>query len=427
MGRVKFQTVTGMHDILGEDWCYFNKIFETVEKIASFYNFERIETPILEKASLFEKGTGQTTDIVQKEMYTLKTKEGKDILALRPEGTPPVVRAYLQHGLFNLPQPVKLWYFGPYFRHERPQAGRYREFWQFGFEVIGGKSPAIDAQIIKIFQEVLEEIGLKKIIFEVNSLGDSQCRPYYKKILVNFLKKKERSLCRNCRKRLRKNPLRVLDCKEEKCQRIAKLSPQLIDHLCNECKEHFKEVLEFLDYLNIPYNLNPFLVRGLDYYTKTVFEVFREGEEDSSVALGGGGRYDGLVKLLGGENTPACGGAGGVERIIEAMKEEGIFLKEERVEIFLAQLGKEAKKKSLQILEEFRKANIKIKEAIGKDSLKSQLKLAHKFGAKYALILGQKEVMEDKIIIRDMESGKQRVIKIKNLIKEVKKLLKKKK
>lgn len=426
MGKLKFQTLSGMHDILGEDWQYFDKIFETVKEIANFYNFERIETPILENAQLFEKGTGKTTDIVQKEMYTFKTKGSNDILALRPEGTPPVVRAYLQHGLFNLPQPIKLWYFGPYFRHEKPQAGRYREFWQFGFEIIGEKNPSLDAQIIKIFYDILKELGFKKVVFEINSIGDFQCRPYYKKVLVNFLKKKEKALCRNCRQRIKRNPLRIFDCKEEKCQRITKLSPQLIDHLCEECKEHFKEVLEFLDSLGIPYSLNPFLVRGLDYYTKTVFEIFKEGERDKHSALAGGGRYDGLIKLLGGEDTPAIGGAGGVERIIEALREEGIFFKEEKAEIFLAQLGKEAKKKTLEILDLLRKANIKVRESIGKDSLKSQLKLADKFGVKYTLILGQKEVLEEKIIVRDMETGKQKIVRIKNLIKEIKELLKKK-
>lgn len=427
MGRKKFQRVTGMYDILPEDFPYYEKILEVVKEIANFYNFQRIETPILEKKELFEKGTGQATDIVEKEMYTLKTKGG-DLLALRPEGTPPIVRAYIEHGMQNLPQPVKLWYFGPYFRHEKPQAGRYRQFWQFGLEVINTKDPSLDAQIIKVFYEVLKELGLKEIVVEVNSIGDNCCRPYYKKVLKNYLKKREKSLPPSCKEKLKKNPLRVLDCKEEKARIVINQAPQMADHLCQECKEHFKEVLEFLDELNVPYDFNPYLVRGLDYYTKTVFEIFTKEDKEGRInALAGGGRYDHLIKILGGEDIPAVGGAGGVERIIQELKKKEVFMrKEKRPQIFLAQIGKDAKKKAASLLEDFRKAKIPVYASLGKDSLKAQLKIADRLKARYTLLIGQKEVVDGTIIIRDMEKGKQRVVNLKNVVKEVKKTLKKK-
>ena len=425
MKKPKFQSPTGMHDIL-EDQKYYQKIYDVVEEIADFYNFEKIETPILEETELFSRGVGLSTDIVQKQMFSLRTKGG-DLLTLRPEGTASVVRAYIEKGMQNLPQPVKLWYFGPFFRYEKPQAGRYRQFWQFGLEVLGEETAVIDAQIIQIFYNILNELKLKNLIIEVNSIGDSACRPYYKKLLVSYFRSRVESLCLNCRRRFKENPLRILDCKEEKCQRIVSQAPQLMDHLCEECHSRFKEVLEFLDELELPYRLNPYLVRGLDYYTKTVFEIYDESEKGRAIgALAGGGRYDALVKILGGKDTPAVGGAGGVERIISSMKEKGIRLRRRKLpQIFLTQLGTLSKRKSLKLVEDFRKEGIQISESLGRDSLKAQLKIADKTGAKYALILGQKEALDGTIIIRDMVSGKQEIVKLEKVIKEMKKRLKK--
>lgn len=424
--KTKFQTPTGMHDIFAQEWSYYEKIYGVVKDIAEFYNFQRIETPILENADLFLRGIGFATDIVQKEMFTLKTKGG-DFLALRPEGTAPIARAFIQQGMQNLPQPVKLWYFGPFFRLERPQAGRQRQFWQFGFEILGDKSSALDAQIIQVFFNILKELKLKEIIIKINSIGDSACRPYYKKLLTSYLKSRSESLCGNCKKRLKQNVLRILDCKEEKCQRIISEAPQMVDHLCEECRTHFKEVLEFLDELNLPYRLETKLVRGLDYYTKTVFEIFEESEKGKEIgALVGGGRYDNLVKLLGGETTPAVGGAAGIERLIALLKERGLRLpKEKKADIFLAQLGPLAKRKALLLLEEFRKNGILVAESLGRDSLKAQLRVADKLQVRYCLILGQKEAVENSIIIRDMLSGKQILIKLDKLIPELKKQIKK--
>ncbi|MCX6721122.1 MAG: HisS family protein, partial [Candidatus Staskawiczbacteria bacterium] len=257
MSKLRYQTLTGMHDILPEDQIYFKKVQKSVESVANYYSFQRIETPILEQADVFSKGTGAGTDIVEKEMYVFRTKGG-DMVALRPEYTPTIARSYIEHGMHNLPQPVKLWYSGPCFRHEKPQAGRYRQFNQFGFEAIGEKNASIDSQIIQMSYDTLKELGFKNLTIEVNSIGDSECRPYFKKILTSYFRSRRASLCPDCQRRLKENPLRILDCKEEKCQRVKAGAPQIIDHLCENCHAHFKQVLEFLDELDLPYTLNPY-------------------------------------------------------------------------------------------------------------------------------------------------------------------------
>jgi histidyl-tRNA synthetase len=426
MKKLKFQSLPGMHDILPEDQKYFQKVYKSVESIANFYSFQKIETPVLEDAELFYKGTGSDTDIVEKQMYTFRSKGG-DYIALRPEWTPSIVRSYIEHGMQSWPQPVKLWYHGPCFRYERPQAGRYRQFHQFGFEVLGEGSPAIDSQIIQMSYDVLKEMHFKNLMIEINSIGDSECRPYFKKNLTNYLRSRKSSLCSNCQRRLKQNPLRIFDCKEEKCQQIKAGAPQIIDHLCENCHSHFKQVLEFLDEAEIPYNLNPYLVRGLDYYTRTVFEIFEntpEGKEQG--ALIGGGRYDNLVKMLGGRDVPACGVAGGVERIVSVLKTKELKTqKTNEAKIFLAQLGGLAKKKSLKLLEEFRKAKIMVAESLSKDSLKAQLRAANKLGIKYVLLFGQREALDGEIVVRDMDSGTQEKLKLKDIVSEMKKKIKK--
>jgi len=417
-----FQTPKGMHDLFEEDLKYFRKIENACKNVADFYGFKRIETPILEQSALFEKGSGATTDIVQKQMFTLRTKGG-NYLTLRPEATPAIIRAYLEHGMESLPKPVKLWYFGPMFRYERPQAGRYRQFYQFGFEAIGSDSWIVDVEIIQIFYDILEKLGLKDVTINLNSIGDSQCRPYYRKSLVAYLRKHKNSLCPDCQRRIKTNPLRVLDCKEEKCQEIIKKgAPQSLNYLCENCHKHFKNVLEAVEGLELPYYLDSYLVRGLDYYTKTVFEISSKKDDK---ALAGGGRYDSLVKLLGGKDTPACGGAAGVERIVGLMKHRKSAQTKNQSEIFLVQIGRLAKVKALKLSESFRKENIPISQSLIKDSLSLQLKQADKLKARYVLILGQKEILEEKIIIRDMKTGKQKTVPMKNIVKEMKKKIKK--
>jgi histidyl-tRNA synthetase len=427
MSKIKYQTLTGMHDILPEDQVYFKRVQKVVESVANSYTFEKIETPILEFAEVFQKAVGDDTDIVGKEMYTFRTKGG-DLVSLRPEGTAAVMRSYLEHGMHNLPQPVKLWYVGPFFRYERPQAGRFRQFHQFGFEAIGDSSPSIDGQIIQMSYDVLKELGFKNLTIEVNSIGDSECRPYFKKILASYFKSRRSSLCTDCQRRLKENPLRILDCKEEKCQRVKAGAPQIIDHLCEKCHAHFKEVLEFLDELELPYTLNPYLVRGLDYYTKTVFEIVETSEDGKSLgSLTGGGRYDNLSKMLGGRDTPGCGSAAGIERIISLMKtrEMKTGAKAEEPKIFLAQLGQLAKRKSMKLFEEFRSAKIPVSESFSKDSLKTQLRTANKLNIRWVLIFGQKEALEDFITLRDMDTGVQKEIKLDKVVAEMKNKIKK--
>jgi len=420
--KIKLQSLTGMHDILPQDQVYLKKVQKSVESITSYYGFQRIDTPILENAEVFSKGTGPATDIIEKEMYTFRTKGG-DLVALRPEFTASIVRSYIENGMHNLLQPVKLWTMGPCFRHERPQAGRYRQMLQFDIEALGDKSPSIDSQIIQMSYDILKDLSFKNINIEVNSIGDTECRPYFKKILTSYFRSKKSSLCSDCQRRLKENPLRILDCKEEKCQRVKAGAPQIIDHLCENCHTHFKQVLEFLDELELPYTLNPYLVRGFDYYTKTVFEIVEKS--DSGLvqgALVGGGRYDGLVRLLGGRDTPACGSAGGVDRIINLMKARTVKIdkQENKAEIFLAQLGQLAKRKSLKLFEEFRAAKIPVAESFSKDSLGAQLKIADKMGIRWVLIFGQKEALENFITLRDMKSGVQKEIKIDKVVQEMK-------
>ena len=422
--KSKVQCPLGMSDILPEDQPFFKKIYNVTSDFSSAFGFGEFSPPILEYSELFEKGTGGDTDIVEKQMYSLRTKGG-DHLTLRPEFTPSLARGYIEHGMISLPQPVKLFSYGPVFRHERPQAGRFRQFHQLNLEIFGSNKAATDIELIYIFYNILQTLGIKDMVIEINSIGDKNCRSDYKKLLVKYFKKNENFLCPDCQRRFQKNPLRVLDCKQERCQQIVSGAPRIIDHLCKECHNHFKKVLEFLDELALPYNLNPYLARGLDYYTKTVFEIVTENKiSGKKSSLIGGGRYDDLIKVFSRKDIPACGGAGGVERIIAAMKEKEIkiFSKSEPV-IFLAQIGDIAKSRALELVNDFRKANIPIAVSLDKDSLTAQLKIANKLQVKYTLIIGEEEANNNMLIIRNMKSGKQILVKIEKAIKEIKKKL----
>ncbi|MAF20624.1 MAG: histidine--tRNA ligase [Parcubacteria group bacterium] len=419
-----FQTAKGMRDILPEDQAYWEKIRKVIRNLTRTYGFKRIDTPILEDKDLFVKGIGAYTDIVEKEMYTLRTKGGEK-LALRPEFTPAIMRAYLENGLSSLPHPVMLYSLGPIFRYERAQKGRYRQSYQANFEIIGENDPILDAKLIQLFFSISKEIGLKEIITQINSIGCSRCRPAYRRKVVSFYRSRKKQLCVDCQRRLQQNPLRLLDCKESKCMQIAAQAPQTIDYLCEDCNGHFKNVLEYLDELEIPYILNPYLVRGLDYYTKTVFEFWPEEEEGRQIALGGGGRYDNLIKLLGGKDTPSVGFAMGLDRMINLMKAREIKVaSKNRPLIFLVQLGELSKKRSLGLFEELRRAGLETASSFSRDTIKSQLRIANKRQARLALILGQKEALDETIIIRDMVSGSQEVVPLAKVVKEVKKRLK---
>ncbi|MEK9183741.1 MAG: histidine--tRNA ligase [Patescibacteria group bacterium] len=412
-----FQSVKGMHDILPQDQLVWDKMRQTFKNVVEHYNFSRIDTPILEKADLFTKGVGQNTDIVEKQMFSFETS-GKEILALRPENTASIARAYIQHGLSRLGQPLKLYYLGPMFRHENPQEGRYRQFYQAGVEILGGDSDAIyDAQSILVMHRVLEELKLGKLNVQINTIGCRVCRPLYRKKLQAFYKNK--AVCKNCKARSITNPLRLLDCKEKECQVVKKDAPTVLDSICSYCNSHFRLVLEYLDELKLSYTLNNNLVRGLDYYNKTVFEVFVDGLD---FALAGGGRYDYLLESLGGRHTPAVGWSMGLERILLAIQKNNItFSEKPKANVFFVHMGDEAKKKSLSLIESLRQGKIQVKESLGKDSLRSQLRMADRVGAKLALIFGQKEAFEDSIIIRDLETGAQETVLISKLVEEVKK------
>ncbi len=425
MAKLKFQTPTGMHDILPEDQAYYQKLFDVIKKTFDFYDYSRIETPILEDVELFNRSVGAGTDIIDKEMFLLKTKGG-DSLVMRPEGTAPVMRSYFQNGMVSLPQPVKLWYYGPYFRYEKPQAGRYRQFHQFGSEIIGDDDPFFDVQTILIPYNILEDLKIKDLIVRINSIGDEECRGEYKKVLTKYIKSKKNKLCKDCQNRSSTNVLRVLDCKNEQCREIISQAPQTMDYLCDGCRSHLKEVLEYLDELKIPYILDPFLVRGLDYYTRTVFEIeAQDSGNGRQEALSGGGRYDILGKAIAGEIIPACGMAVGVERVIQKMKDSGVDISHKKEpHVFLAQIGPMAKKRGLAIIEEFRKANMKIAECFNKDSLKLQLAKANKMKIKNVIIIGQKETIQNTAIIRNMETGKQVEVSQEDIIKEIKKTIK---
>lgn len=418
--KFAFQTPKGMHDLLPSDFLFFDKVEKALKKIVCYYGFERIETPILEDIKLFERGTGMTSEVVQKQMFSVKTRGG-EVLAMRPEMTPGVLRAYVENGLSHVMFPAKFYYWSPLFRHEQPQHGRFRQFYQLGFEVLGADDAVYDAQVISAVYRTMGELRLKNVMARVNSIGCKTCRATYLKKLKEYYRDKASKMCRDCNKRYSDNPLRLLDCKEGKCHPFKEKSPQTLDYLCSACKHHFKLVLEYLDEMRIPYLIDFTLVRGLDYYSRTVFEVFVEGLD---FALGGGGRYDYLSETLGGPRMAAVGAACGVERIIEALKFQQIpALPKNKNRVFLIYMGDQAKKKSLSILESLYDAGICVKEAFAKDSLKSQLRMADKEKAELALILGQQEVFEDVIIVRDMQSGTQETVPLRKIVEEIKRRL----
>lgn len=417
------QSVRGMHDILPDEQKYWDYIIDNFVKTIDPFGFQKIETPVLERTELFARSIGDETDIVSKEMFTFTDKSGES-LTLRPEWTASIMRAYIERGMSSLSQPVKLYSLGPLFRHERPQAGRFRQFHQLNFEVIGDKSTVIDAQVIFLAWKILENIGINDIEIQINSIGCPECRGEYRDVLMSFLSSKKNRLCVDCKKRLKKNPLRIFDCKNEKCQAILKDAPDIVDSLCEECHNHFKTILEYLDELSIPYNLNSKLVRGLDYYTRTTFEIWYKGSKENAAAsaLGGGGRYDNLAELLGGRPTAAIGMALGVERIKNILEEKNINVPErsKKTDVLLIQLGDLAKKKALGIFDEMIKGGIKVKEALHKSSIKSQLRLADNLGAKFAVIIGQKEILDKTVLIRDMKSGIQEIVSYDKLLEELK-------
>jgi histidyl-tRNA synthetase len=415
----------GMRDLMNEEYYAFQGFFEKAQEVAVYYGFKPIETPILEQEEIFTTGIGEGTDIVDKEMYTLKTKGG-DRLALRPEHTAPLMRAYIEHGMQSIPQPVLLYQYGPSFRHDKPQRGRYRQFWQFDADALGSDKSIMDAVVIKTCMSILEEAGAENLSIEINSIGDKECRNAYIKELTSYYRKHLNQLPVVDRERLKINPLRILDSKEEKTKEINQNAPDSVSFLCPPCKKHFKEVLEYLEEMNIPYNINKNLVRGLSYYTRTVFEIVEQmnTEDGTPLALAGGGRYDYLARQIGSKkDVPAVGFSIGVDRIVASpwyKKLSPRILKKPK--IYFIQLGSEAKLKSLNIIEILRKAHIPIAQSLSKDSLGSQLAIAERLAIPYALIFGVKEAIDNSVIVRDMSNRSQNTVKLTALLEYLKEI-----
>lgn len=436
----------GMRDILGDSYYRYQGFFEKAQEIAVYYGFGPIETPILEKEEVFTSGIGPDTDIVEKEMYSLKTKGGTH-LVLRPEGTAAVVRAYMENGLQALPQPVMLYYYGPFFRHENPQRGRMREFRQFGLEILGTPKSIADAMIIQTTTAILKEVGFKELRVNVNSLGDKESRGAYMRELISYYRKHVNTLCANCRQRLKNNPLRLLDCKEEKCQPLKAGAPESVNFLTPSAQQHFKEVLEYLESMGVEYTIDSTLVRGIDYYSKTVFEITaadddvveEEGAKNQSedeknktptasvlppLTLAAGGRYDYLAKQLGSrKEVPGIGASIGVDRVLAHPQARALDPKIiKKPKVYFIQLGFEAKLKSLTVLETLRKAKIPLRQALVKDSLIAQLAVAERLAIPYALIFGQKEAVDNTVIVRNMDTRSQETVPMAELADYIKKI-----
>lgn len=406
-----------MHDILPKDHLYFSLLKKFIRHRAREAGFKRITTPVLEDMGLIKRAIGESTDIVQKEMFTMERNDKSYVL--RPENTAAVMRSYIEHGMSSLPQPIELYYISPMFRAEKPQKGRYRQFFQYGLEIIGESDAALDAQLIHTGWMIMKDAGITDdMVVQLNSIGDKEDREQYKQALKDFFIGKERSLTEVSKKRLETNPLRILDTKDEDEQILLGLAPKIQDYISTEAKEYHELVKEYLDELGVPYVENPNLVRGLDYYNRTTFEYTKK--DNPSFAFGGGGRYDGLAEELGGVPTPAIGFAAGMERIIEEMKEQHISVfDKDKIQVFVAHIGGMAKKKSISILAKVRDKGIKTMGSMGKSSILAQMKYANKFNADWALVLGETEVRNNQIIIKNMDTGSQEKVALEDCVEKL--------
>ncbi|MGB4043039.1 MAG: histidine--tRNA ligase [Thermacetogeniaceae bacterium] len=405
-----------------EKWHYVEKI---ARELSEIYGYHEIRIPIFEHTELFQRGVGDTTDIVQKEMYTFQDRGGRSI-TLRPEGTAGVVRAYLENHLNNQPQPVKLYYLGPMFRYDRPQAGRMRQFHQLGIEAFGSNDPALDMEVICYTYDFFTKLGLTNLRVLVNSVGCPQCRSNYGRALKEFTESHRDLLCANCRDRLERNPLRILDCKEESCQQLLDGSPDIHDYLCGDCSSHFQQVQEYLQLTGMPFEINKKLVRGLDYYTQTVFEVTTVGPDEGSLA--GGGRYNNLVETIGGLSIPGIGVAIGLERVLIALENQGVQLPiEQKKIIYIATAGEDPEGKldrdAVLLLLELRKAGFAAEKDLMGRSLKAQMKFAGRLGASYVVIFGLEEIQQGRLLLRDMLKGEQVELPKNGLVEYLKSLL----
>ena len=412
----------GTNDILpplSSKWKY---ILNKAEDLMNRYNYKEIKTPIFEYTPLFQRGIGEATDIVEKEMYTFEDKGGRSV-TLRPEGTASVMRSFMENKIYGRAQPTKYYYFGPMFRYERPQSGRYRQFYQFGAEALGSNDPAIDAEMISMGLNLMEELGIENLEVIINSIGCQECRPDYIKELTNYLNKHQDELCSDCKKRLKTNPLRILDCKNESCSRVVKDAPQITDYLCNDCENHFESVRNYLDQLGIDYKVDPKLVRGLDYYTNTAFEIKYKGlgAQDTVFA---GGRYNGLAEEIGGRDVPGIGFAIGMERLILTLEKEGIELPiDNSIDLFITTIGQQSKEKGFSLMNNLRKSGLKTEMDYMDRSVGSQMKAADRLNAQYTIIIGGDELKSGEATVRNMKSGEEIDVELDNLVNEMHELV----
>lgn len=401
----------GTIDIFPDEMGFLKRIEDTARDTAELYGFGEIRTPTFEELALFKRGVGEVTDVVQKEMYTFEDKEGR-VFALRPEGTASVVRAIIENGKTSDAMPLKYYYLINCFRYEKPQAGRSREFFQFGTEMFGAKDASADATVISLADTIIRRLGIRNVKLHINSIGCPECRPVYRQALIEYFRSHEDELCDTCKERLNTNPLRILDCKNHECAKIAKDAPKTVDYLCEDCKEHFEDLKEYLKAQCTEYDIDTRIVRGLDYYTRTVFEFICEGIGAQSTVCGGG-RYDGLMEQLGGPSLPGIGFAMGITRLILAMKDsESLPYEEKKPLLYIASMGKAATAKALEIVLSLRSKGIYAECDICARSLKAQMKYADKIGAVYTLIIGDSELETGKAQLKNMQNSTQKEIDI---------------
>ena len=411
---MQFQAPRGTTDVLPQDEAYWSFVRATAEEVATRFGYHRIDTPVFEDAALFERGVGSTTDIVEKETYTFEDRGG-DRLTLRAEGTAPVCRAYLQHGMQNMTQPVRLFYICPVFRYERPQSGRYRQHTQFGIEVIGEPDASVDAEVIEVGWRFLEQVGLSDLSLTINSIGDAECRPGYIDRLRSYYNSHRDSLCEDCERRIDRNALRLLDCKNDQCQPLIDEAPASADHLCANCESHWDDLRRYLQETGIDYQTDHRLVRGLDYYTRTVFEI-APPEEGRMVTIVGGGRYDGLIEQLGGRPTPGIGYGMGLERVIQNVKNQQVQLDgDARTRVMVVHLGDAAKAAGVRIASELRSAGVAATLAPPR-GLRAQLRYASNSGATHALIIGDDELASGVAALRDLTQSTQADVPLTEII-----------
>ena len=403
------QALRGTQDILPDNIYKWNHVESVIKELCALYGYSEIRTPMFEDTKLFLRGIGDTTDVVAKEMYTFEDRGGRSI-TLRPENTAAVVRSYLEHKLYGDQQVHKLFYIGSMFRYDRPQAGRYREFHQFGVEVLGASSPAADAEVINLAYTLFKTLGLKELELHINSIGDYKCRPIYRQKLIEFFEEKEDQLCDDCQARLHKNPLRILDCKEDSCRRASAGAPKITDYLCDECEKKFEEVNRSLGALVIPYSVDSRLVRGLDYYTNTAFEI-QYPPLGAQSAICGGGRYDGLVEDVGGPSIPGIGFAVGLERLLLALEMQKLIPEPaNRKKVYIVTLGEDAIVEGIKIQQHLRDKGVIAEIDLQDRSIKGQMKQAGKNNAEYTVIIGANEMEKKEAAVKNMENGKQQDI-----------------